>query len=111
MTVADARRVFTGRLADAAPWRRPPAVATLPPATVREARRTTKRVDRTFAIACRFLPRACRQDVSLAFLVFRTRDDLVDDHRPEAAARVAAVEAWAEGRAGAHTPEVDVLER
>ena len=111
MTATDARRAVAGRLADAAPWRHPAAAPALPRATVREARRTTNRVARTFAIACRFLPRACRHDVYLLYLVFRTLDDLVDEHRPEAAARVAAVAAWAAGRTQERTPEVDVLER
>ena len=39
-----------------------------------------------------------RDDVYLLYLVFRTLDDLVDEGRPEAAERVAAVEAWAEAR-------------
>jgi 15-cis-phytoene synthase len=81
----------------------------LPPAAVAEARATTRRVARTFALACRLLPRAVRDDVHLLYLVLRTLDDLVDERRPEAAARVAAVEAWAEGRRGERTPEVEVL--
>ena len=59
-----------------------------------EARRTTRRVARTFALACRLLPRSVRDDVHLLYLVFRTLDDLVDDGAPDAEARVAAVEAW-----------------
>lgn len=61
---------------------------------LREARRTTRRVGRTFALACRLLPRELRDDVYLLYLVFRTLDDLVDDGWPEAADRVAAVEEW-----------------
>lgn len=60
----------------------------------REARRTTRRVARTFALACRLLPREIRGDVYLLYLVFRTIDDLVDDGAPEAEERVAAVERW-----------------
>jgi 15-cis-phytoene synthase len=71
-----------------------------------QARATTHRVARTFSLACRLLPRAVRDDVYLLYLVFRTLDDLVDDGRPEAAARVAAVAAWARGAAGEPTPEV-----
>jgi 15-cis-phytoene synthase len=63
-------------------------------ATLDVARSTTNRVARTFAIACRLLPREVRDDVYRLYLVFRTLDDLVDDGMPEAAARVAAVEAW-----------------
>ena len=59
-----------------------------------EARDTTRRVARTFSLACRLLPRPLRDDVYLLYLVFRTLDDLVDEGRPEAAARVAAVRAW-----------------
>ncbi len=59
-----------------------------------EARTTTKRVARTFALACRLLPRAQRDDVYRLYLVFRTLDDLVDDGDPAAAERVGAVEAW-----------------
>ena len=75
-----------------------------------EARATTNRVARTFALACRLLPRAIRADVYLLYVVFRALDDLVDDRRPEAADRVAAVDAWATGRPGEHTREVAVLE-
>ena len=62
-----------------------------------EARQTTRTVARTFAIAVRLLPREIRDDVYLLYLVFRTLDDLVDEGRPEAAARLAAVEAWCRG--------------
>jgi phytoene synthase len=74
-----------------------------------EARATTNRVARTFSLACRLLPRSVRDDVYLLYLVLRTLDDLVDERRPEAAARVAAVAAWAEGRRGERTPEVELL--
>jgi phytoene synthase len=77
---------------------------------VAEARATTRRVARTFAIACRLLPRAVRDDVYLLYAFFRTLDDLVDEALPEAPDRVEAVAAWAEGRAGARTPEVALLE-
>ena len=76
-----------------------------------EARETTRRVARTFSAACRLLPRGLRDDVYLLYLVFRTLDDLVDERRPGARARVAAVEAWALGRAGPRTREVTVLDR
>jgi len=66
-------------------------------AAVAEARATTQRVARTFAIACRLLPPRVRDDVYLLYLVFRTLDDLVDDGRPEAEERIAAVEAWCDG--------------
>jgi 15-cis-phytoene synthase len=75
-----------------------------------EARNTTRRVARTFAIACRLLPRAVRDDVYLLYLVFRTLDDLVDEARPEASHRVEAVAAWADGRPATRTREVDVLD-
>ena len=75
-----------------------------------EARLTTRRVARTFALACRLLPREVRDDVYLLYLVFRTLDDLVDDGIPDAAARVAAVATWAAGEAGPRTREVAVLE-
>ena len=64
-----------------------------------EARTTTRRVARTFAIACRLLPRGIRDDVYLLYLVFRTLDDLVDFGEPEADERLAAVESWCEGGA------------
>ncbi len=73
-----------------------------------EARRTTRRVARTFAIACRLLPRGIREDVYLLYLVFRTLDDLVDERRPAAEARVAAVEGWAH-REPSESPEVAIL--
>jgi 15-cis-phytoene synthase len=74
-----------------------------------EARATTHRVARTFALACRLLPRAVRDDVYLLYLVFRTVDDLVDEGRPEAADRVDGLYAWATG-APADTPETHILE-
>ncbi len=73
-----------------------------------EARRTTRTVARTFAIAVRLLPRDVRDDVYLLYLVFRTLDDLVDDHLPEASDRVAAVERWCTGGEAA-TPEARIL--
>jgi phytoene synthase len=84
--------------------------AALPSPVVAEARQTTRRVARTFAIACRFLPAAVRDDVYLLYLVFRTLDDLVDDGRPEAGARIAAVEAWTRGARDPATREVAVLD-
>ena len=90
------------------------AVAPQPTAArplVDEARATTNRVARTFSLACRLLPRPLRDDVYLLYLVFRTLDDLVDEGRPEADARLAAVEAWAAGEDDyERTREVDVLE-
>lgn len=62
-----------------------------------EARETTRSAARTFALAVRLLPKERRDDVYLLYLVFRTLDDLVDEGRPEAAARVASVEAWCRG--------------
>ena len=62
-----------------------------------QARATTRRVARTFAMACRLLPRGVRDDVYRLYLVFRTLDDLVDDRDPAAPGRVTAVEAWARG--------------
>jgi phytoene synthase len=75
-----------------------------------EARATTRRVARTFSLACRLLPRAVRDDVYLLYLVFRTLDDLVDEARPEARDRVEAVAGWAAGRPGAWTREVAILD-
>jgi 15-cis-phytoene synthase len=83
---------------------------TAAPADVVDARETTRRVASTFALACRVLPRRVRDDVHLLYLVFRTLDDLVDDGRPEAAARVGAVEAWAAGRPLTWTREVAILD-
>ena len=68
-----------------------------------EARQTTRSVARTFAIAARLLPREVRDDVYLLYLVLRTLDDLVDELRPEAAARVTAVESWCDGGEAATT--------
>ncbi len=62
-----------------------------------EARETTRSVARTFALACRFLPRSVRDDVYRLYLVFRTLDDLVDDGDPGADAAITAVEDWARG--------------
>jgi phytoene synthase len=65
-------------------------------AELRVARDTTNRVARTFAIACRMLPREIRDDVYRLYLVFRTLDDLVDDGDPRALDRLTLVEAWCE---------------
>jgi 15-cis-phytoene synthase len=73
-----------------------------------EARTTTRRVARTFSLACRLLPRAIRDDVYRLYLVFRTLDDLVDDGEPDAVDRVGAVEAWCRG-ARAASPEAVLL--
>ena len=78
--------------------------------TVAEARATTRRVARTFSLACRLLPADVRDDVYLLYLVFRTLDDLVDEERAEAPERLAAVEAWAAGEAAPRTPDVEVLD-
>ena len=76
--------------------------------TLDAARDTTHRVARTFAIACRMLPRDVRDDVYRLYLVFRTLDDLVDFGDPRAAERVAAVDRWcATGRAS--SPEARIL--
>lgn len=83
--------------------------APLDPAVVAQARTTTRRVGRTFALACRLLPRSVRDDVFLLYLVFRTLDDLVDDGDPAAGARVAAVERWCDGLP-ADSPETRVLD-
>jgi phytoene synthase len=77
---------------------------------VAEARATTRRVARTFALACRMLPREVRDDVYLLYLVFRTLDDLVDEGAIDAGSRVDAVTAWATGSDARYTPEVAVLE-
>ena len=50
-------------------------------ALLAEARSTTRRVGRTFALACRLLPADVRDDVYRLYLVFRTLDDLVDERR------------------------------
>ena len=73
-----------------------------------EARATTKRVARTFALACKLLPRTVRDDVYLLYLVFRTLDDLVDDGDPAACERLQAVEAWCAGEP-ADSPDVRLL--
>jgi 15-cis-phytoene synthase len=69
-----------------------------PDATLAEARDTTHRVARTFALACRLLPRDVRDDVYRLYLVFRTLDDLVDFGDVRADGRIASVEAWCRGR-------------
>lgn len=74
------------------------------------AKETTRRVARTFALACRLLPRDVRDDVYLLYLVFRTLDDAVDDGEPDAVARLAAVEAWAAGSPADASREVRLLE-
>ena len=77
-------------------------------AVLDEARATTRQVARTFALACRLLPRDVRDDVYLLYLMFRTLDDLVDDGDPDASDRVAEVERWAAGEP-AVSPETNIL--
>ena len=97
---AAARRARGGRAGGVRRRRRAARAALVAAATRSRRRATTHRVARTFALACRLLPRPLRDDVYLLYLVFRTLDDLVDDGQPEAAARVAAVEAWAPASPG-----------
>jgi phytoene synthase len=78
-------------------------------AELAQARATTKRVARTFALACRLLPRDLRDDVYRLYLVFRTLDDLVDDGDPRALERIAAVEAWCEDGRDGHSRETLAL--
>jgi 15-cis-phytoene synthase len=80
---------------------------------LRAAKETTQRVARTFALACRLLPRDVRDDVYRLYLVFRTLDDAVDNGEPDAAGRLAAVEAWAAGEpaAGREVRVLDALAR
>ncbi|MEJ7797144.1 MAG: phytoene/squalene synthase family protein [Solirubrobacteraceae bacterium] len=73
------------------------------------ARATTRRVARTFALACRLLPRDVRDDVYLLYLVFRALDDAVDNGERNAERRLAAVEAWAAGKP-ASSEEVRLLD-
>ncbi|MCU0504157.1 MAG: phytoene/squalene synthase family protein [Chloroflexi bacterium] len=83
-----------GPATDATLAARDPEVTALLP----EARRTIRRVARTFALASRLLPRGIREDTELLYLVLRTLDDLVDregSRDPDAEARLAAVESWA----------------
>ncbi|MDX6720346.1 MAG: 15-cis-phytoene synthase [Solirubrobacteraceae bacterium] len=75
-----------------------------------DARATTRRVARTFALACRLLPRDVRDDVYLLYLVFRTLDDAVDDGAGDADERLAAVEAWSVGATRMPSREVDLLD-
>lgn len=63
-----------------------------------QARDTTRRVARTFSLACRLLPREIRDDVYRLYLVFRTLDDLVDFEDPRADAALTAVERWCDGQ-------------
>ena len=74
-----------------------------------QARDTTRRVGRTFALACRLLPRPVRDDVYRLYLVFRVLDDLVDFGDPRASARIAAVEAWCGGSDAPVTVETTIL--
>ena len=85
-----------------------PALA-MPRTVVAEARSTTHRVARTFALATRLLPDSVRSEVYLLYLVCRRLDDLVDEGDPAAEERLAAVEVWARGQA-ATGPEVEILE-
>jgi 15-cis-phytoene synthase len=84
-------------------------VSSPPDPVLLEARTTTRRVARTFALACRLLPREIRDDVYRLYLVFRTLDDLVDFGDPDADERVGLVEAWCDGAPPA-SREAELLE-
>ena len=71
-----------------------------------EARETTRRVARTFALACRLLPRDVRDDVYLLYLVFRTLDDLVDERRARRGGARSPRSRRGRGRRGRATREV-----
>ena len=90
---------MTATAGPAAPLVRDPEVAAWLP----EARATISRVARTFSVASRLLPRPIREDVDLLYLVLRTLDDFVDGAAfdPALQERLAAVEGWAAGTAGA----------
>ena len=85
------------------------SAAAVPAPLLLEARTTTRRVARTFSLACRLLPRGVRDDVYLLYLFFRSLDDLVDEGAPDAEQRVAAVETWTRGPLAPATPEVRLL--
>jgi 15-cis-phytoene synthase len=59
-----------------------------------EAQEIIDRVARTFSLATRLLPPSIRSDVNLLYLVLRGLDDAVDQHAPDAAERLDAVQAW-----------------
>src|SRR3954468_13174096 len=59
-----------------------------------EARSTTRRVGRTFALACRLLPSDVRDDGFRLCLVVRALDALVAERPAGAADAVTAVESW-----------------
>jgi 15-cis-phytoene synthase len=63
----------------------------------------------TFAPGARLLPDSVRGDVARLYGVLRTLDDLVDEGRAQAPARLAAAEAWARGES-ADSPESRVLD-
>ena len=75
-----------------------------------EARATTRRVARTFALACRLLPREVRDDVYLLYLVFRTLDDLVDEERAGARRSGSPRSSRVGAGGGGASPEIEVLD-
>ncbi len=81
-----------------------------PARQISEARAVTREHGATFSLACRLLPRGIRGDVYVLYMIFRTLDDLVDEHQPGAAQRINAVSAWAEGHPGEWTTEVEWLD-
>ncbi len=85
--------------------RRRDAALALPAAA---ARATTREHAKTFALACRLLPRSVRDDVYFLYAAFRSLDDLVDDGDPAAGERVDAVARWARG-GPADSPEARIF--
>ncbi|HUA74715.1 MAG TPA: phytoene/squalene synthase family protein [Solirubrobacteraceae bacterium] len=74
----------------------------------RSSRASAARAASTFEPGLRLLPRDLEVDARKLYGLLRTVDDLVDECDPEAAARVGAMERWANGEP-ADTPETRTL--
>jgi phytoene synthase len=76
--------------------------------TPRAEQTATTQAASTFEPGLRLLPRDLQLDARRLYGLLRTIDDLVDEHNPQAASRVKAIERWAHGEE-ADTPETRTL--
>ncbi|MGA2165817.1 MAG: phytoene/squalene synthase family protein [Solirubrobacteraceae bacterium] len=83
---------------------------TTAPTTPPISRNGTPALASSFNAGMRQLPRDLREDAGELYRLLRVTDDLVDDQKPEASDRLAAIENWARREPFADTPETHILD-